>query len=117
MGPCPISVPEAKRKIRYVTPQERAALADKLLSVPLATWQYRLPADTPEGQQTHLGFMIDGSAPPEALRASGDQVDLYGYTSLTVATLQTQAEQIKALTVQIEALTERVEAAEARCQE
>ncbi|MEZ4464734.1 MAG: hypothetical protein R3F43_09590 [bacterium] len=100
-GPCPISKAEFKRDIQYVQPAERERLRAAVEAVKLATWRYRSePADA----RPHLGFIIDDGVPVEALRPSGDQVDLYGYTTLAVAALQAQAAELAALRAEVEAL-------------
>ena len=110
-GPCPISKAAFKKDIRYVDPVERARLRAALEAVKIATWRYR---SEPDGAKPHLGFIIDDGVPAEALRPSGDQVDLYGYATLAVAALQAQAEEIAALRAELEALRAEVRAARAR---
>ncbi len=92
-GGCPISRAEFKREIHYLSPAERDQLAAELTNLPLASWQYK---HEPQGPR-RLGFIIEDKPPQEALRPDGNQVDLYGYMTLSVATLQTQAERIQAL--------------------
>jgi hypothetical protein len=48
--------------------------------------------------------MIDDQEGSSAVEANGDTVDLYGYASLAVATLQLQARQIDDLKAEIEKL-------------
>ena len=95
---CPISKREYKTAIKYVEAAERDLMAQKLNAIKLAKWRYRT---APAGSE-HFGFIIDDGVPAEILRTRGDQVDLYGYTSLTVAALQSQAEQIKQLRAELE---------------
>ena len=97
---CPISTARAKREIAYVEGEDVARLHDELMSTRLATYRYKSPA--PEGMggsdARHLGFIIEdmpeGSA---AVLSSRDRVDLYGYTSMTVASLQYQQREIDEL--------------------
>lgn len=90
-GGCPISRARYKQDIQYVGAEQRAQIAEELLSMPLASWQYvHDPRGTP-----HLGFIIDDVEPSPGAR--GDHVDLYGYLSMAVATLQSQAEQMRVL--------------------
>lgn len=98
---CPISRAAYKRDIRYLDAGQAEGLRDELMSYRLATWEYRADgAAAPE----HLGFIIDDVAPSPAVAADGETVDLYGYTSMTVATLQVQQRQIEALQAKVEAL-------------
>jgi len=92
-GGCPISRAEFKQEIHYLSTTERDQLAHELTQLPLASWQYK---HEPQGPR-RLGFIIEDKPPQEALRPDGTQVDLYGYMSLSVAALQTQAERIAAL--------------------
>ena len=104
---CPISTAKAKREIAYVDPEGTERLHEQLMSTRLATYRYKSPA--PEGMggsyARHLGFIIEdmpeGSA---AVLASRDRVDLYGYTSMTVASLQHQQREIDELKAELETL-------------
>jgi hypothetical protein len=97
-GRCPISRRAFKDDVRYLDDAERRRLYDELMDFRLATWRYKgTPAD-----RRHLGFMIDDVEPTAA--AERDHVDLYGYTSMAVAALQTQARQIDALEREVAAL-------------
>jgi hypothetical protein len=90
-GPCPISRAAYKQDIAYLLPGERAALAKRLLSFPLATWRYT--ADGAQGP-VHTGFIIDDVEGSAAVAPDGEHVDLYGYTSMAVALLQEQQVQL-----------------------
>ena len=100
-GGCPISLRSAKRDIRYIDAAERDALARSLLDTRLARWSYR--SDAPSARP-HLGFIIDDQPSSPAVHSDGAHVDLYGYTSLTVATLQAQQAQIEAMQAELAAL-------------
>ena len=91
---CPISRLRYKREVAYLTPGELAGLKDQLLRFPLATYEYR---DGAPGGRRHLGFIIDDVAPSPAVDGTGERVDLYGYTTMAVATLQAQAREIEEL--------------------
>ena len=106
-GGCPISRARFKTGIRYLDRAERDALADELLRTRLARYRYK-SAD-PTGPE-RLGFIIDDQPTSAAVAPDGDHVDLYAYTSETVATLQRQQEQIAALQAQVAALAATVEA-------
>ncbi|MCA9522500.1 MAG: hypothetical protein KC609_16090, partial [Myxococcales bacterium] len=77
---CPISQRKFKTGIRYLSESDKSKLYTDLKSIDLAT-----------------------------LNATKGR-DLYGYTSVTVAALQTQAKQLETLRRQIEALQKRVKA-------
>lgn len=102
-GGCPISRRSFKQDIEYLDDEARAQLARDLLSWRLATWRY---VAAPERE--HLGVIIDDIEPSPAVDSQRDQVDLYGYVSMTVATLQAQAAEIAELRRQIEAMQERL---------
>jgi hypothetical protein len=109
VGGCPISRRSYKRDIRYLSDRELARYEADLLGMKLATWRYKHDPARPR-----LGFIIDDldeHAGAAAVEGTGDRVDLYGYTSLAVATLQRQARQIAGLQRELaelrRALTER----------
>ncbi|HEY1954463.1 MAG TPA: hypothetical protein VGH28_02605 [Polyangiaceae bacterium] len=91
-----------KKDIDYVTENEREDLARQTLEVPLARYRYKTE---PESQQRHLGFIIDDQPPSSpAVASDGTHVDLYGYTSMLLATVQEQQKQIDALRTQVDDL-------------
>jgi len=99
---CPISRIRNKQDIHYLSDADLARLGDELLSFRLATYTYR--ADSADGV-SRLGFLIDDVVPSAAVEGgSGDRVDLYGYISMAVAALQTQARQIDSLEKELEEL-------------
>jgi hypothetical protein len=72
--------------------------------VKLAT--YRYTAQGPQGAR-HLGFIIDDDPQSPAVDAQRDMVDLYGYLSMAVATLQQQQAEIRTLKAEVQALKQR----------
>lgn len=100
-SPCPISQRKMKKDILYLTDGEKQQLSSELMSFPLATYRYKV--EGPE-QKPHLGFIIDDVAPSPAVLQSGERVDLYGYSTMTVAALQVQAKEIAELKKQMEDL-------------
>lgn len=111
-GGCPISRRRFKRDITYVAADERALLSQMLLETPLATWRYKNG-----DERRRLGFILEDVIledvePNPSVDAARDRVDLYGYTTMAVAALQEQAQQIAQLQVEIEAL--RVELADTK---
>ena len=103
-GNCPISLAAYKTNIRYLGPEELAALGRELLATRLATWQYRAG---PERRQ--LGFVIDDGIPAHGIAADRAHVDLYGYVSLAVASLQLQAGELAELRADVAALKAQLE--------
>jgi hypothetical protein len=98
----PVSRREYKTDIDYVSDDERACLAEQALTTHLAEYRYK---SEPETAKRHLGFIIDDQ-PPGSPAVEHDQthVDLYGYTSMLLATVQEQQKQIDALKTQVDAL-------------
>ena len=95
----PISRRELKTDISYVSDAERAELADEALATYLAEYRYKTE---PDGTQRHLGFIIDDMPPASpAVQADRTHVDLYGYTSMLLATVQEQQKQIDDLKEQV----------------
>jgi hypothetical protein len=103
-GGCPISRRKYKRDIHYLDDAELARYREELVQMRLATWRYRHNAE-----HEHLGFIIDDNENSVAVDASGEIVDLYGYTSLAVATIQLQARQIERLERDVAELKKRLE--------
>jgi hypothetical protein len=102
-GACPVSRAKYKTDIEYLSASERGKLADDVQSIPLVRYRYK---DGPERE--HLGFIIEDVEPSPGVDSQHDQVDLYGYTSMAVAALQQQHQEIEALEREIEALRARL---------
>ncbi len=100
-GGCPISRAKYKTDIHYLDGQAEQQLSQRLLATKLAT--YRYTAAGPQGKR-QLGFIIDDDPQSPAVDAQRDMVDLYGYLSMTVATLQTQQQQIDSLKAEVQSL-------------
>ncbi len=96
---CPVSRRRYKNDIHYLSPAELARYRDELLAMKLATWRYKH-----DPLKERLGFMIDDNEDSAAADAKRDVVDLYGYTSMAVATIQLQARQIEALEREVAAM-------------
>lgn len=96
---CPVSTAKAKTDIVYVDETKRAELHAQTMAVRLATYRYTTPAS--DGAP-HLGFVIEDmpSASPAVLR-SREQVDLYGFASMAVASLQEHERKINALEAEL----------------
>ncbi len=96
---CPVSAASKKQEIEYLDPAALDSLAAQLLSVRLATYRYvRAPA------QERLGFIIDDAPGEFAVLPSQERVDLYGYTSMAVATIQRQDARLRTLEARLAAL-------------
>ena len=104
-GGCPISLAAWKKDIRYLDEGERQRQHDAVVAMPLATWRYLTEgADAP----ARLGFLIDDVGAAPCVQPSGQRVDLYGYTSMTVAAVQVQAREIEALRAELAELRREV---------
>lgn len=100
-GGCPISTRRAKHDITYLSPSEIDALAHEATQMPLATYEYNDPA---LAGRRRLGFIIEDAPMSYAVDPERNQVDLYGYTSVLLATVQSQARRIDALEAQVRIL-------------
>ncbi len=98
-GMCPISRRAYKENIQYLSAADVRRLHDDLMSLRLATYQYKaVPSER------HLGLIIEDIEPSAAVDPGRDMADLYGYTSMAVAALQTQAREIKLLKKEVASL-------------
>lgn len=100
MGPggCPISRKRFKERISYLSDDELLEYRDELLSIPLASYEYKYAT----GAGPQLGFIIDDIEPSVAV--SGDHVNLYGYLSMAVAAIKVQQNQIASLQRELDRL-------------
>jgi hypothetical protein len=101
---CPVSQGKHKTNITSLTTGDRQKLSNQINGIEILEWQYLWATDAPP----QLGFIIDPSQPSPAVRPNGEQVDLYGYTSMLVVTVQEQAKEIKSLEARLEALESRL---------
>jgi hypothetical protein len=99
---CPISTRRAKKDIHYLTSDEIDALAHSALDLRLATYEYRY---APYAGRRHLGFIIEDSPDAVAVDRDRDMIDLYGYTSMLLGTVQRQQREIDSLRKQVEAMS------------
>jgi len=90
-----------KKNVQYLSDTDVKRLHDALLAFRLASWQYTMPGASPA---THLGFIIDDVEPSPSIAESGNAVDLYGYASMAVAAVQTQAREIDELKAAVASL-------------
>lgn len=99
---CPISSRAAKRDIRYLSESESETLAREALQTRLATYEYTDPALS---GRRRLGFIYEDRSTHQFARDPAiSGVDLYGYTSIILATVQRQQRQIEALQREVRAL-------------
>jgi hypothetical protein len=91
---CPVSTRRVKKDIRYLSTSEVAATAAEALKLRLATYEYK---GAPYSGRRHLGFIIEDSPNAPAVDRDGDLVDLYGYSSMLLATAQAQEREIQRL--------------------
>jgi hypothetical protein len=93
-----------KRDIAYLKRAELDSYRDELLELRLATYRYRNDA---EGRP-RLGFIIEDVEPSVTVDSRRGVVDLYGYTSMAIATLQSQAKEIAELRKEIAELRSQI---------
>ena len=106
-GGCPISRRQFKTEINYLDQDGLKQYADELSRVKLATYKYK------SGGPTRLGFIIEDHEPSVSIDSGRDMVDLYGYTSMAVATLKLQQKQLAELQQQVAELSAQLKAAKA----
>lgn len=104
-GGCPISRVSHKKDISYLSEREVEALADEAMGMRLSTWRYK---GEDAAARPHVGFLIDDMPESAAVAASGERVDLYGYTSMAIAATQVQDKRIDALERELAALREEM---------
>jgi hypothetical protein len=93
---CPVSSRKAKDGIEYIDGAGLQQLHDETLGIRLATYNYKPQYDDPNPR--HLGFIIEDRPPQSpAVDWSRDRVDIYGYLSMVVATIEVQEKEIAEL--------------------
>lgn len=97
---CPISSRRFKTEIHYLESAELAELAQSVDQIRLASYVYK--SDPHAVRQ--LGFIVEDNAGTPAVQLERSRVDLYGYTSMAVAAVQTQNKRVAALESEIGAL-------------
>jgi hypothetical protein len=110
-GPCPISTRKAKDGITYLEPAEADRIAKQVQSMKLASWIYKGALD--DGR-THMGIVLEDQPPGSfAVDSRSNMVDLYGYSSMLLATAQSQQRQIEKQKKEIDALRGEIDAIKA----
>lgn len=115
-GGCPISRARYKKDIAYLPEGDLRRVHDDLMAMRIATWRY---TSEPAAAREHLGFIIDDNPLSPAISTNGDQVDLYGYTSMAVVAAQVHDKRLDALERELHALREEIGALRekaARCE-
>jgi len=97
---CPLSSRKFKNDIHYVDDPELEMLRDEALHIRLATYSYRPPFGDSDAR--HLGFIVEDDPQSPAVDHGRDRVDLYGYVSMVVATMQLQEREIADLRRQLD---------------
>jgi len=101
----PVSRRAFKTDIEYVSDEEQKELARETLQTSLAEYRYKTE---PESSKRHLGFIIDDMpAGSPAVDGDGTHVDLYGYSTMLLATVKEQQKQIDALQKQVDELKKK----------
>lgn len=111
---CPVSSRKYKDDIQYVDAAGLQQLHDETLGIRLATYNYKPQVADPSPK--HLGFIIEDRPPQSsAVDWSRERVDLYGYLSMVVATMQVQEKEIAELRQQLEVAQGRAQEQEPVC--
>jgi hypothetical protein len=114
VGGCPISTKKAKQDISYVNDADLTRLHDETIRMKLATYRYKGKfVDPSDPNATHLGFIVEDQPQSLSVDRGHDRVDLYGYMSMAVATMQVQEKQLQTQEKQIAALQKQIDALKA----
>ncbi len=95
VGGCPVSSRSFKDGIEYLDPVHLEQLHDQTLRIRLATYNYKAAYADPKSR--HLGFIIEDDPASPAVDPAHDSIELYGYLSMVVATMQVQEKEIASL--------------------
>lgn len=87
-----------KHDIEYLGQGDLEQLRSKLLQMNLTRFRYN---GQPSSTAPHLGFIIEDVEPSPSVDVQNDAVDLYGYISMAVATIQVQNREIQKLQQQM----------------
>ena len=94
-GGCPISSRQFKDGIEYLDPARLEQLHDQTLRIRLATYNYKAAYADPKPRR--LGFIIEDDPASPAVDSAHDAIEMYGYLSMVVATMQVQEKEIASL--------------------
>ena len=110
-GPGPVSTRKVKDGIAYLDAAETDRIAREVQSMKLASWVYK--GALADGR-THMGIVLEDQAPGSyAVDPRSNMVDLYGYSSMLLATAQSQQRQIEQQKKEIDALRGEIDAIKA----
>jgi hypothetical protein len=102
---CPVSSKKFKQDISYVDAAELARLHDETIGMKLATYRYKGQfIDPKDPNAVHLGFIVEDQPQSLSVDRGHDRVDIYGYMSMAVATMQVQEKKINQLQEKIDRL-------------
>jgi hypothetical protein len=104
LGGCPKSTRRFKDGIHYLTDAELRSVANETLRTRVASYRYTVGAP-----DERLGFIIEDDPLSPAVVHDKDHVDLYGYTTMAVATLQMQSREIDELRREVQMLRRELE--------
>ncbi len=99
LGGCPISSRQFKDGIDYLDSAQLEQLHDQTLRIRLATYNYKAAYADPKPRR--LGFIIEDNPASPAVDPSHDSIEMYGYLSMIVATMQVQEKEIASLKQQL----------------
>lgn len=88
-----------KENVHYLTAEERNALAQEVLGLKLATYDYKAGLDEAPGR--HLGFIIEDAPNAKFVRSEDRVVDVYGFASALAAVVQNQQTTIARLEAEL----------------
>ncbi len=98
---CPISSRQYKQGITYLGTADLQKLHEDTLATRLATYTYK--SEVADPTTPRLGFIIEDQPTSPAVDAAHARVDLYGYVSMVVASLQVQEREIADLRKELNA--------------
>jgi hypothetical protein len=108
--PCAISSARYKEAISYLADDDLRDVAEQTRLLRLATWRYK------EGDRArHFGFIIEDAPESPAVMPNGERVDLYGYTSMAIASVQVQGKELDDLKREVAELRRDLAETKARC--
>jgi hypothetical protein len=93
-----------QESIHYLSDAELLAVADETLRTRVASYRYTIGAP-----DERLGFIIEDDPLSPAVVHDKDRIDLYGYTTMAIATLQMQMREIEELRREVNALRRELE--------
>jgi hypothetical protein len=110
-GPCPVSTRKAKEQIVYLDDADADRIAREVQAMRLATWVYKAPLD--DGRP-HMGIVLEDQPKGSyAVDLRSNMVDLYGYSSMLLATVQSQQRELDRQKKEIDALRADLDAIKA----